>query len=183
MKALHLATFSLAFVACAKAPHTSHVADDSPGTQPTWEHAYLASTDRTQLAFDYQSASQSDPHTGAATAWTTSAWLNVANANFTGNEKVRVVIANYSMESQDIGEEDPQVAGNLLTTLQIDLTYDTTAKKFTAPVPTLQTYSFAGEGDDVFFESFLVISIVVNGTWLTDPVNGAHNFEAKIGPY
>jgi hypothetical protein len=95
-------------------------------------------------------------------------WITVTNKAFRGNEQVRVTLMTYY-------EATASSADALKGTEKLDLIYNGSA--FRIKGPDMSIY----EGHHAWSLTFRQeIAVSVNGLWLTDPVNGTHNFKFKL---
>lgn len=128
-----------------------------------WKNIRLKAADGHSIAIDYNPLSLGSEIIAAPL------WVTVANPRFTGAEKVRAVIMTYY-------DTSVMAANTLKDTQTIDLKYN--GQAFQAEGQRVQIMeSHIGYGYNFRQE----ISAVVDGNWLTDPVNGTHNFKFKMG--
>jgi hypothetical protein len=141
----------------------------TPGTE--WCHDYFSASDgTTTVHFDYeveQTVTSRDLIDYANKA--TPAWLNVSSGKFTGKESAQAVaialVANM---------EEPSYL-SWSATVQVPLSWN--GSNFTGQIADgLPLYNYV-EGEDVIAVYAYQFSVVVDGTWLTDPVSGTHNFQ------
>ena len=126
----------------------------------------LQAADGARLTIDYNPLSL-DNEIAAAPLWVT-----VAAPWFNGSEKVRAVLMNYYDRSN--------TSANILKDTQtIDLQFNGVAFQAEGRRVQLLISHLGYIGYDYNFRQ--EIAVVVNGRWLTDPVNGTHNFKFKMG--
>ncbi|MBI4350333.1 MAG: hypothetical protein HY550_02735 [Elusimicrobia bacterium] len=128
-----------------------------------WKHVGLQAADGTKIAIDYSPLSLGGEVIAAPL------WVTVADKRLTGSEKVRAVIMTY-YDSSNMAAITPKEIQNL------DLKFN--GQAFQAEGRRVQiSESHIGYGYNFRQE----IAVVVDGKWLTDPVNGSHNFRFKLG--
>ncbi|MDD5209335.1 MAG: hypothetical protein PHV36_08115 [Elusimicrobiales bacterium] len=127
-----------------------------------WKNLTLQAADGTKIKIDYA------PMDLGGTMMANPLWITVGGRKFTGSEKVRVALMTYY-------EATASSADSLKETKELNLPYNGTA--FQAQGPEVSIY----EGHHAWTHTFRQeIAVSVNGNWLTDPVNGSHNFKFKL---
>lgn len=127
-----------------------------------WKSVGLQAADGTRIIVNYTPLDLGD------TMMASPVWVTVANKSFRGDEKVKAAVMTYY-------EATSASAEALKETKEISLEYNGTA--FQAKGPDLSVY----EGHHAWTHHFRQeIAVSVNGRWLTDPVNGSHNFRFKL---
>ena len=127
-----------------------------------WKSIRLQASDGTQIVVDYSSVDLGGSMIAAPL------WITVANKAFRGNEKVRVTLMTYY-------EATVSSADAIKETKELELPYNGSA--FQMKGPNMDIY----EGHHAWTHTFRQeIAVSVNGMWLTDPVNGTHNFKFKL---
>jgi hypothetical protein len=129
-----------------------------------WKNIRLQSADGAKITLDY-SPSFYDGNVTAEPLWVT-----VSSPRFTGSEKVRAVIMTYY--------ENSYMAGKLKDTREIDLAYNGTAFQAKNAGVNIVESLHVGYGYNCLFRQ--EIAVVVDGVWLSDPVNGSHNFNFEL---
>lgn len=129
-----------------------------------WKFVNLRAADGTIITVDYVPVSLGGEVIAAPV------WITVVNGAFKGTERVRVVLLTYY-------DGPAQAAGTLFETRYLDPAY-TGHRSFQAKTERLElSQSHIGYG----FSFRQEIAVAVDGVWLTDPVNGTHNFRVKLG--
>ncbi len=138
-----------------------------------WKQAKFTASDGTKIVVDYS------PLSLGAEIIASPLWVTVVKPGmgFTGAEKVRAVIMNY-YDSSNIA------ANSLFEKQELDLklvppgSYGHGPLSYQAQAQRVElSQSHIGYGYNFRQE----IAVVVDGQWLTDPVNGTHNFKFKMG--
>ena len=177
-------TLAASAASCSAAPHgeenegtasaSDSRSDGGSGSSPEWCHDYLSASDGvTTFSFDYQDdATITNPGQVTYINEATPAWLNVYRGSFTGNEQAQAVItvieaSNETLDWPDVWRFDEAV--------QVPLTWNGSA--FTGQAADGLPLRHYVTGDDLTAEYIYQFSIVIDGTWLTDPINGTHNFQ------
>jgi hypothetical protein len=172
-------------VGCAAESAVERPPADGKG-DGSWHHRKLVATDGTSVAVDFQlkfeDYSSNKPHT---VYFVQPLWFNVAGPSVSDDSQIRVVFTNrvvydgscgsgdrvderaYQLdlelepEGHFAGELDSQ--GTLLGTT-------TPITGFLRPIAKNMPYCTTGisEGSS--------LAVVIDGAWLTDPINGSHNF-------
>ncbi len=131
-------------------------------SEANWKHINLQAADGTRISIDYSPLSLGSEIIAAPL------WVTVSRPGLTGAEKVRAVIMNY-YDSSNIS------ANTLYEKQELDLKYNGTAFQLEGSRVEL-SQSHIGYGYNFRQE----IAVVVDGKWLSDPVNGSHNFKFKM---
>ena len=127
-----------------------------------WKNVKLQAADGTRISIDYSPLSLGSEIIAAPL------WITVIRPGSTGAEKVRAVVMNYYDSSN-------MAANTLYGKQELDLKYNGAA--FQAEGQRVElSQSHIGYGYNFRQE----IAVVVDGKWLTDPVNGSHNFKFKM---
>jgi len=132
-----------------------------------WKHAQLVSAEGVAIDVDYTVKSDTFNGCYKCTLFTRSdaLWINVTAPNLSEGDKVRAVLVNkgkFATASDVIHFE----------TKEIDLTYAGNGR-FTADAGSLRIWGSGYAGAETFT---LEVALVVNGTWLKDPMSQTNNF-------
>ena len=136
-----------------------------------WKHSELVSAEGVAVEVDY--TVKSDVFTGCykCTLYTRSdaLWINVSAPNLSEGDKVRAVLVNKGKFATT-----PDVLH--FESKEIDLTYAGNGR-FTADAGSLRIWGAGYAGTETFT---LELALVVNGTWLKDPVSKTNNFVVPL---
>ena len=152
---LLLTAFAAHVVGCSgEAPATPSSSLGERVEATPWCHAGLTATDRTSISLDYQATGSFTR--GNAFFGVGPLWFNVHRQDLHEQDAVRLVFLDL---------ED----GRLQSSQTIDLTFAEPGR-FTAPATAFETAIYRAQQ----------VAIVINGTWLKDPISGNSNFTVSL---
>lgn len=136
-----------------------------------WCHLRLKSTNNTTINIDYQLYSFIPYRSTGTVSGGKFVWINVANANFSGQEKVRAILidnvfclSNYEGERFEYSQR-----------VQTDLSWVSDKSNFTSHLSDIYLGTQHHNG---WCENRMELAVVVDGNWLTaNPATGEHNFK------
>jgi hypothetical protein len=151
-RALGLACLAPLWIGCSEAPPDAS-SEEAQLTTP-WCHAWLGATDGTSVSIDYR-----------------------AIGSFThGNRFFGLDPVWFNVHRQDLGEHDA------VRLVFVDLDQQTTLTSQTIDLTFAEPGRFTGQARA--FESAVYrhqqVAVVINGTWLKDPIGGGSNFSVDL---
>jgi hypothetical protein len=151
-----LALTALCLGACSSPRgETSAASSSAVVVSGSWCHDYLAATDGTQIALDYQTQGGFN---SAGSFRVSPLWINVRSEGLGASDHVRAVLIDITGN-----------LGEVVQTQQIDLSYAGPGW-------------FTGQTTlDTSLNDFQQIAVVADGAWQKDPISGGSNFEFNLG--